>query len=270
MNVKCANCGGVNLLADEVCKVCGAELHYQPPSWPVNHVIKPFTGAGELIGTTLSVCKDNFWLITKIVFVVMAPFEVFRVLSQDRINDDPELAVGLVALQIFCNVLIVPTLFYALVKVMETGVAAGINEAYRFGASKIPKLAIAAFVSWVVTLFGFMLCIIPGFFAAMVLYLVFPVAVLERGSALDSLRRSYELTEGRRWTILGASLALALVLMVMAIPGWSVSGILVLNGIRFWPLEAAAAIVVDIVMEAGTVMTLVVYLSIMRALESGK
>lgn len=285
MNVNCNRCGVVNLVASEACKVCGADLQpartyrtpapqpkfeYQPPRRHAHDLIQPFSGAGELIGSTLSLCKNNFWLITKIVFVIMAPFEVFRVLSQHRINEDPQLAIGLFALQIFSNVLVAPALFYALVKVMETGIAPGINEAYRWGFTRIPKLALAAFVSWVLTALGLMLCVIPGIFVTLLLYVVFPVAVFEKVSAFDSLRRSYELTEGRRWTILAASLVLWIVLMMIAIPGAFLGFFLALNGINFWPLEAAGAVLVDILTEAATIMTLVVYLSILRALESGR
>jgi hypothetical protein len=277
MNVNCRRCGVVNLVADEVCKVCGADLQPAPtyrkpptppePEYQTNRLIQPFDGPGALISSTLSLWKNNFWLIAKIAFVIVAPFEMFRVLSEQRMEQDPQLMLGVLTLQIFSNVLIVPALFYALMKVMETGVAPGVNEAYRWGLSKIPKLALASVLAWVLCALGSLLCIIPGIFLMMAFYVVYPVAVFENTSATDALRRSYKLTEGRRWNILAASIVVALIVMLAALPATLVSAAFTLNDLAFWPLKVVALIFADIVAEAGTVLTLVVYLSILRALE---
>ena len=144
-NVKCNLCGAVNNIADEVCKVCGAELqsqsHYRESASPLGSdddqneprrsldMIPPFDGAGDVIGPTLSLFFKNLWLITKIVFVIVAPFEVFKTLSVRSMEADPQVAIGIVALQLLCNALIVPALFYSLVQVMETGSAPSVNEA---------------------------------------------------------------------------------------------------------------------------------------------
>lgn len=286
MDVKCAQCGYVNVVADEACRACGFELQPVPfyqdaPSQPevdyqtepprlLSDVIQPFSGAGELISSTLRLFKDNFWMIAKFAFVIVAPFEIFRALSEQRMQQDPQLALGVFTLQLFSNVLIVPALFYGLMKVMETGVTPGINEAYRWGWSKIPKLAVASLIAWLLIGAGSLLCIIPGVFLFLAFHVVYPVAVFENGSVIDVLKRSYNLTEGRRWNILAAALVVGFVAFLAAIPAFTLNLIFVVNEISFWPLQAAAAIFGAIVAEAGTVLTLVVYLSILRALESGQ
>lgn len=281
MNVNCRRCGVVNLVADEACKVCGADLQPTPayrssPTRPepdyerppaTNDLIQPFDGAGALIRSTFKLWKDNFWLIAKISFVVVAPFELFRVLNEQTMQQDPQLVVGILGLQIFSSVLVVPALFYALMKVMETGIAPGINEAYRWGLSKIPKLMLAAFMAWVLSMLGLILCIIPGVFVILALYVVYPVAIFENGSATDALRRSYGLTEGRRWTILAAGIVVGLIAMLATIPSAALSAFFAYNDLAFWPLQVVFAIFADIVAEAGTILMLVVYLSILRALE---
>lgn len=92
-NVNCNLCGAVNGVADEVCRVCGAELQQAPPfdsddqnapRLPLN--IPPFNGAGDVIGPTISLFTRNLWLIIKIVFVIVAPFEVFRALRRSNIH----------------------------------------------------------------------------------------------------------------------------------------------------------------------------------------
>jgi hypothetical protein len=280
-NVNCNLCGAVNNVADEVCKVCGAELqsqsHYREPNSPLDsdnqstfrpslNVIPPFDGAGDVIGPTFSLFFKNLWMITKIVFVIVAPFEVFKVLSMRGIEGDPQLMVGIIALQLLCNALIVPALFYSLVQVMETGIAPGANEAYRWGLSKIPKLSLSAVLSWILIVLGTLLCIIPGIILGLAFHVVYPVAVFEQGSAIDVLKRSYKLTEGRRLSIFGAGIVIAIVMSVVTLPAQAGVAILTVNKVDSVPLLIAASIYTDIAAEITTVFSLVVYLSILRAL----
>src|ERR1700741_79248 len=156
--VRCNQCGTVNLVVDEVCKVCGAELRSVTPQPEttedeanprvVTDDIPPFTGASDGIGPTFHLFRKNFWLITKIVFVIVAPFEIFKVLSLRQGAFDWQLPFGLFVMQLVCNFLVVPALFYSLLKVMQTGNAPSINEAYRWSLSKLPKLAVASIISW--------------------------------------------------------------------------------------------------------------------------
>lgn len=280
-NVKCNLCGAVNNVAGEVCSVCGAELqsqsHYREPKSPLEsddqsafrpslNVIPPFDGAGDVIGPTFSLFFKNLWMITKIVFVIVAPFEVFKVLSLRGIEGDPQLIVGITALQLLCNALIVPALFYSLVQVMETGIAPSANEAYRWGLSKIPKLSLSAVLSWILIVLGTLLCIIPGIILGLAFHVVYPVAVFERGSAVDVLKRSYELTEGRRLSIFLAGIVIAIVGGAASLPAQAAVAALAVNNVDSAPLLIAASIYTDVVAEITTIFSLVVYLSILRAL----
>ena len=274
-NVTCIRCGTANLVTDEVCRICGAELGPLPApadaETPSSRVyvttIPPFTSPGDAIGPTFRLFTRNFWLITKIVFVIVAPFEVFSVLSSRQLTMDWQLGFGLFVLRLMCNVLVAPALFYALLKVMETGSAPGVNEAYRWGVSKIPKLAIAAIVSWILTALGFVLLIIPGLILSMAFILVSPVAIFEKGSPIDALRRSWRLTDGHRWNIFAASIVVGLAVGAV---GLVISGGLSLFVFSsgFWPLAVVGQIVTSILGEASTVLALVLYLGILRTLES--
>src|SRR5689334_5658506 len=107
LNTYCATCGAVNHIGEEFCVGCGANLALQPAtasaatdtsSQARDHEWQPFQnparvtaaigrfGAGNVLSSTLSIFFKNIWLITKIVFVVVAPFEIFKVVSllQDR------------------------------------------------------------------------------------------------------------------------------------------------------------------------------------------
>lgn len=281
-NVNCIRCGVLNNVADEFCKACGAELQpqvaygepppfgdYEQPRPPLN-VIRPFDGPGDVIGPTISLFTKNIWLITKIVFVIVAPLEIFKVLSIGTTEPDWQLGVGIVALQLLSNALIVPALFYALVQVMETGTAPSVNEAYRWGLSKIPKLCLSAVMSWILIVFGLLLCIIPGIILSLAFHVVFPVAVFEKRGPVDVLKRSYELTEGHRWNILFGGIVIAILAGLCTIPASALVAALAVNQVSFLPLQVVAAIFTDIVAEASTVFSLVVYLSILRTLGGGR
>jgi hypothetical protein len=170
------------------------------------------------------------------------------------------------ALQLLCNALIVPALFYSLVQVMETGIAPSVNEAYRWGLSKIPKLSLSAVLSWILIVLGTLLCIIPGIILGLAFHVVYPVAVFEQGSAVDVLKRSYKLTEGRRLSIFLAGFVIAIVGGLASLPAQGAVAALAMNNIDSAPLLIVASIYTDIVAEISTVFSLVVYLGILRTL----
>lgn len=278
-NIKCNRCGTVNFVSDEACSVCGTELtlsihaaEIEPDGRPrvYKDDIPAFAGPGDAIGPTIRLFKNNLWLITKIVFVIVAPFEVFRVLSTRSTQLDWQLEFGLFAMQLMCNVLVVPALFYALLSVIQTGRAPGVNEAYRWGVSKIPKLALAGLITWILTCLGLVLLIVPGIIVSLGLFLVYPVAVFEQRSAVDSLKRSWQLTKEQRWNILGASMVIGFLAGAIGLAAGGVSSLFTLNGVHVWPIDVVVQIIADIFAEAGSVLSLVIYLGILRTLESGR
>src|SRR6185503_5406541 len=218
-NVKCTSCGVVNVLSNEICTACGLELSYSEtprtyyPEFPRSsplliNSIKPFDGVFEAVSSTITIFSKNIWLITKLVLVIVTPFEIFKAVSIRETPGNWELNLGTVALQIFCSVLIAP----ALMKVMQTGVTPGINESYRWGLGKLIKLLLCAIASGVLIGLGFVCLIIPGIILFLAFQLVYPIAVLEGGSITETLQRSYNLTKGHRWNILGATFVMGMLL----------------------------------------------------------
>jgi hypothetical protein len=114
---------------------------------------------------------------------------------------------------------------------------------------------------------GYVFCVIPGIVVALSLYLVFPIATLERGSPAEILHSSYELTQGHRWKILGASIVVVALMFLFSVPV-SLLGEYVGNlNFAYWPFHAAGEIFSDIMNQSLMVLSLVTYLSI-RALWS--
>ena len=97
---------------------------------------------------------------------------------------------------------------------------------------------------------------------------MYPIAVLEGGSATEILKRSYAMTEGHRWNILGATFVMSMLVAVAGAPVTIVVMFLAFNGINYWPLQALAAIISDVLTQGATILSLVIYLGILRTLES--
>ena len=281
-DVKCIRCGGLTIGTTQICNVCEIELNPTQASsagavfYPANQAdgsnrggvrIRPFYGVGDVLSPTIELFTKNFWLITKITVVIAAPFEIFRAFSFVDIDYDPQLRIGTFILELLCTILIAPALIYALMQVLQTGVAPGVNESYRRGFSKLGKLTLCAFISWICMGLGTLLCIIPGIFIFLGLSLVFPIAILERGSMFEVLQRSWALTDGHRGNIFLATLVIVVLEGIVAWPIKLGGEYLVAHDPAFWPLYAASGIVAAIMQQATLVLSLVTYLSI-RALWS--
>lgn len=278
---KCIRCGALTIGTTQICKVCEIELNPIRPSsagavfYPAygrssnqtSVTIRPFNSIADVLGPTILLFTNNLWLITKITVVIAAPFEIFNALSFKDIEYDGQLAAGIYFLDLLCTIVIAPALTYALMQVMQTGVAPGVNEAYRWGFSKLPKLTVCAFIAWILMGLGAVACIIPGIIIALSLSLVFPIAILEKGSPLEVLQSSYELTKGHRWKILGASLVILLLSATASLPLEYAGEYVARLDPSLWPLYAATTILGAIMHQSTMVLSLVTYLSI-RALWS--
>lgn len=282
INVNCTRCGVVNILSNEICRACGLELspslsysatpraHYaEVPrrSSPLLASIGPFNSIGDVLGPAITIFAQNFWLISRLVIVVATPFEIFKALSARPFGSDWQLTVGTFALQSFCNVLITPALMYALMKVLQTGDGPGINEAYRWGLGRLGMLVCCAIMAWVLIGVGFVFLIIPGIFLLAAFELVYPVAVFEDGSPTEILDRSFNLTKGHRWKILGAMILMSVITGLIGTTVRTFASIK-LGGAGFPAIQVLAAVFTDIIGQGGTVLSLVIYLSILRTLES--
>lgn len=282
-NTNCATCGAGNQIGQAFCVACGANLGLQTATVPADsfpartHEWQPFQipgkplpgiaqfGIGPALSAGLRLYFSNIWLITKIVFVVVAPFEVFRAVSLAQGRQDWQTILLTLLLGAVCNVLIAPALIYALMKVLETGTTPGVKESFRWGLTRFWPVAVCAAVSWVLQILGYALCIIPGIIVSLTLALVYPIATLERQPTEEVLRRSSVLTRGYRLEMLVAGIVLGVVVGAIGIPV-----LLLMNGVDWPPLNVIGGIIVDILEQATTVLSLVIYLSLIRTPRRGR
>lgn len=278
LSTDCAYCGTVNQATAQICVTCGDDLTFQPSSptfnphreWqPVVDPDQPLAGFAPFglntaLSETFSLFAANFWLITKIVVVTVAPFEIFSALNLAEIADGWELTIWWLFLGALCKVLVVPALVYALMKILLTGKDPGVHESYRWGLTRLGKLSICALVITALQAIGYAFLIIPGIIVYLTFLLVYPIAVLEKGSVTEAFARCLELTRGHWPQIFGAQIILGILLLIL-----SAVGSFFTQGIMFWPIRAAVAIAGDIVDQTVTVMSLVMYLSLPRPSPSG-
>jgi hypothetical protein len=281
----CSQCGATTRLADETCSKCGAEVNTvlrtvdyssveQLPrlndekEFKTEPIIGPFVSIGSAIGSTLSLFTSNLWLITKIVFVVFAPYEIFKALSLGTPEMNWQTGAGTFLLNLFCKALVAPSLIFALVTVMRTGVAPSLSEAYRWGLSRLGKLIACAAMAWILQFLGFILFIVPGIILGLAFELVYPMATLENRKPVEILKRSCRLTRGFRLRIFFTTLVFGLICMVVAVPATGLAAMMVAGGIHFWPIDVVLALIADIASQATTVLSLVIYLGIVRFVSS--
>lgn len=270
IDTKCGYCGTIPQAAEANCLVCGGDLSLRPfgrddpghdwqpridPNQPIPGI--PAFGIDTGISESVSVFFKNFWQITKIVVVVVTPFQIVAALNATAISTQWELTTWTVLLGAACKVLVAPPLIYSLLKAIQTGTPAGIQESYRWGLSKFVKLAICALITAVLTGLGYVLCIIPGIIVSLSLAVVYPVAVLEERSVSDVLRRSSDLTRGHRMEIFVVYLVVGIVMAIAA----GICG-LAIGMINWVPVTIIGSIASDVFEQLFTVLSLVLYLSL--------
>lgn len=290
ISVPCAQCGSINLLAAENCQQCGAELHYVMPApdastfgrpaseyaadpggnyteFVTDPEIGPFTGVSSVLNPTITLFKDNFWLVTKIVFLIFAPFEIFKALSLPQKDVSPQTLIVTFLLWLLCTSLVSPSLIFALVRVMRTGTGPSVNEAYRFGLSKLGVLVPTMVLSWILIALGFVCLIVPGIILSLAFQIIYPIIALENLSPIEVLKRSYKLTNGHKGNIFVAGLVFALLVGAVNIPVTIAVAMLPETGSLVWLGRAGGALISDILSEANMVLALVIYLSILKSNE---
>jgi len=142
-------------------------------------------------------------------------------LAAQVVSADPAslaLSRGATTLSASARALLPGTLLYgALLAHMEAaarGEAVSAWQAIARSARAWPRMFWAQFVAAFIFLLGLAALVIPGFYAAVALWLVIPAAYLEPGE--PAVRVSSEVTRGRRWEVLALLLAARTPIVLLA------------------------------------------------------
>jgi hypothetical protein len=117
-----------------------------------------------------------------------------------------------------------------------------------------PVVVIAILLSLVLGV-GFLLLVVPGLFLLVAYAVVIPAAVVERAGIIGSFKRSWELTKGYRWPVLGIVLVLLLIVILLGLVIGALGGVVtVATG------DVSALVIVNYVVSAisGALMSVVI------------
>ncbi|HET8624774.1 MAG TPA: hypothetical protein VFM14_14515 [Gemmatimonadales bacterium] len=106
------------------------------------------------------------------------------------------------------------------------GREAGAGDALQFAAPFVWRLILAQVANFLLTFVGTLLFIIPGLIVLVGLSLTPPALVVENLSSTGALGRSWRLTKGARWKLVGVFIPLFLILVVPMIAITVVVGVI--------------------------------------------
>lgn len=174
---------------------------------------------GAILSEIFRVYRDEFGRITAIVVVALSPVVIMQSIAlflepfEKMMLTFAALLPSIVLQQLAAAALV--HLTYDRLRGRRTTVGRSFRTALQ---RLLPVLAVALIVG-LIMLAGFFLLLVPGLIAMVCLYVAIPVAVLERRSIVESLRRSLDMTAGRRWPVFWIVLVLLSIGLGVAVVG---------------------------------------------------
>lgn len=138
--------------------------------------------------------------------------------------------------------MLVGTVLYAVFRHLLRMPPAGIGELFSHGFHMIVPALGVIITAGVLIGIGFMLFIVPGVILSLVLFVAVPAAIAEHLTVGDALRRSGQLTNGHRWSLLGYLVVLWIASVLIS---WFVGLIS-----SFFNLEEVAAVLISSLISA--------------------
>jgi hypothetical protein len=188
---------------------------------------QPLT-VGEILSAAFDLYRQQAVALWTIVAVVVIPAQALIVIVERLIlsggqsraingtiytTDSTGLLAIVVIVITFLSVIVTIGALSKCLLDAYTGHASGWRHSLQFAADRVGPLSWLAIISGVLLAIGYILLIIPGIFLTISWVVAVPVVMFEGSSAFASLRRSYDLVQGRWWATFGA-LALAIIALI--------------------------------------------------------
>jgi len=109
------------------------------------------------------------------------------------------------------------------------GHKAGVGELISRGLSRVVPVIVIAILFSLALGVGFTLLIVPGVFLVVVWSVAIPASVVERPGIFGAFSRSWQLTKGYRWPVLGIQLVLLVIMLGLSLIVGVVAGIVVFS-----------------------------------------
>lgn len=231
--VACPKCGTPNAFRPEVAPQQTSALPAVGVTYTNAPVLRPLS-IGEIIDVSIKLYRNNFLTLLKVVAVVVAPVQLIAALIQSSstpsdANSFVTIAPGATpgsttphfntsVLWTLVGGLLVTVVLGALASQLATAASLkAVADAYlgekpkaspslEFAISKLGALLWLAFLTFICTALGFLLCFIPGFILTVIWTVSIPALLIENKRGFAALNRSQELSKGRFWQIVGVLL----------------------------------------------------------------
>jgi hypothetical protein len=184
---------------------------------------------GGVIKRTFSTFFANIVPFGILALILYLPTLFYSFVAIDQLETaaapgDPtgQIIVGLISFVL--TYILIGALVYGTVQHLN-GQRPSLGAILSRGMSTIgPVIVIAILLSLVVGI-GFVLLIVPGIFLAVAYAVVIPAAVVERPGIKGAFSRSWDLTKGYRWSVLGLLLVMVVIVLIISFAIGAVGGV---------------------------------------------
>ena len=232
---------------------------------------------GEIISDTFMFIRQNFKNLVKNFFVFCGFFMVAGILAtslsqykiaglqSEIIRQGPTTFSGIsnmwlsiVVLMLFsvlgyCANIAVVTCFVSLYK-HNGNVPPTTEDLWSYFKQCFLRTLVAAFVTWILLAFGFVLCLIPGIWLFPIFGLIFPIMIIENSTFGYAFSRAFSLISNNWWVTAGTVFVLWLIayimIAVLSIPAQAVNIVqLILRPAKNIPQLSLVSIILSAVLQ---------------------
>lgn len=175
----------------------------------------PAFSAGRVISRTFSIWGRNALVFSGVALLIHLPSIAlaFAGVGASGPNDPVTLLKAFLS-----NVLSLVTAGALTIGVLRSlaGERPGIGALLATGLAKLGWIFLISFGVGLLVGCGTLLLVVPGLIALAGCYVAVPAVVAERNGSRDAISRSWELTRGRRWPVLGAAVVFAVGTVALA------------------------------------------------------
>ena len=212
-------------------------------------------GVGDILTASFDLYKRYWQTFIQIVAIVVVPLTLIQYFLQDQLADEANLVRDPTTGQVTFTdtgdfwAAVIGSLVFALIGVLITQVLTGAisraaagslvgetptpGDAFRYGFKRLGSIILIGLLVALIVAGGLFLLIIPGIIFAVKLSVSIPALIVENRRGTDAISRSWNLTTGHFWHVLGtwivAYIIAAIVSAILTALGgdnWLVRGIL--------------------------------------------
>ncbi len=244
-------------------------------------------GIGELVDGAIKLYRRDWLVLIGISAFVLIPITFIQVwVTQNMVVAVDEFAtleeLGAVTSQI---ILLTLVFFAVQILIVQPYLVAAISRAaadaylgepvtlgrtLRYALSRLPAILWISIITSVVTIIGFILLIIPGIIAVVRLTLAPAVLVVEDVRGTKAVARSWRLTHGHSWRVLGTLILSGLIsafgAAIIQIPAEFAAGALGPDG---WPISALGSAVASALITPFSLLIVVLLYFDLRVRKEG-